>query len=251
MKVKVSRIYIGKEVNDKTIKVKYDKTSRKRPAWIFVEGLPKNVVHLGIRIDGNRYFYRIYLSPNTPLFLPANYTKDEMRKFYDKLSEIYDVKEKSKNISAAKFLLKKVKLRKDAKILDLGAGTGLAATPFVKVGYKNITLLDYSTGMLEKAKKRRELIGCRFVHKDIREFEVKEKFNLVLSIFSFASNSYFNEEEMPKLWRKLAKNLKQNGIIALLGYDHEPPRTLFEEMESGKRRIVEDYFAKWYIGKKK
>lgn len=251
MKIEIFRMYVSKDVPKKRIKIKYDKTSKKRPAWIWIEGLPKNIFHLSVRINGVRTFYRIYLSPTIPLFLPSNYTKDEMRKFYDKFSGIYDKEVESKNIPAASFLLKKIKLPKDVKILDLGAGTGLSSVPFVLVGYRDITLIDFSADMLSKAKKRKELKRCKFICKNIEKLNLKEKFDLIISVFSFASNSYFDEEEMPLLWKKVAKHLKPKGILALLGYDHEPPKTLFKEIKKGRRRIIKGYRAKWYVGKRK
>lgn len=250
MKVKISRMYAGKDV-PKNIKVKYDKTSKRRPAWIWIGGLPQNIVHLSVRINGIIIFYRIYISSTIPLFLPSNYTKEEMRKFYDKFSEIYDNKLESINIPAAGFLLKNIKLPKDAKILDLGAGTGFSSIPFIKKGYKNIILLDYSKGMLAKARKRKELKKCRFIRQNIMKLDLKEKFDLIISIFSFASNSYFDEKDMQILWRKLAKHLRSNGILALLGYDYEPKKTLFNKIKSGKKEIIEGYHAKWFIGQKK
>lgn len=42
----------------------------------------------------------------------------------------------------------------DAKILDAGAGEGYWAQKLIEIGYNNITLLDISQNMLEKAKKR-------------------------------------------------------------------------------------------------
>lgn len=251
MKVKVSRFYIGKEVGKKRIKVDYDKSNKNRPAWIFIKGLPKKVAVVSVRINENSIFYRIYLSSRVPLFLPADYTKEEMRKYYDKFSEMYDSIIKSHNIPAARFLLKQINLPKDAKILDLGAGTGLSAIPFVIAGYQNITLLDYSKKMLEKAKKKKKLTRCKFVSKDIKRFNFKEKFDLILSIFSFASNSYFDEKDMPFLWKRVFQTLKPKGTLALMGYDYEPPKALFKKIKKGKYNITKDYLMKWYIGKKK
>ena len=250
MKVEIRRIYVKKNIN-KNFKVKYDKTSKKRPAWIWIQDLPKNVAYISVRVNQNNIFYKTYLSSKIPLFLPSNYTKEEMRKYYDKFSGIYDNFIKQNNLPAAKFLLKKFKLPKNAKILDLGAGTGLTAIPFVNAGYKDITLLDYSKKMLEKAKKKKELAGCRFLHKDITKFNLKEKFDLIISIFSFASNSYFDEKDMPLLWKKVFQNLKPKGTLALMGYDYEPPKVLFRKIKKGKYNIIKDYWMKWYIGKKK
>ena len=150
----------------------------------------------------------------------------------------------------ARFLLKNIKLPKDAKILDLGAGTGLSSIPFIKKGYKNIILLDYSKGMLAKAIKRKELKKCRFIRQDIMKFDLKEKFDLIISIFSFASNSYFDEKDMQILWRKLAKHLKSNGIFALLGHDYEPKKTLFNKIKVVKGRLLKGIMLNGLLDKR-
>ncbi|MEK6861690.1 MAG: hypothetical protein AABY07_07000, partial [Nanoarchaeota archaeon] len=120
MRVKIKMSYSGKEI-PKNIRFTNDKTSKKRPAWLLVKGLPKNVMFLSTRVNGKIQHYRVYLSTSIPLFVPTNYTKNEMRKFYNKFAQTYDKGVKSKNILATKFLLKKIKMDKDAKILDLGA----------------------------------------------------------------------------------------------------------------------------------
>jgi SAM-dependent methyltransferase len=53
---------------------------------------------------------------------------------------------------AVEFLVKYV--RKDARILDAGAGTGLVGELLKKQGYKNLVAMDLSRGMLEEARKK-------------------------------------------------------------------------------------------------
>ncbi len=43
---------------------------------------------------------------------------------------------------------------KDAKILDAGAGTGLVGQMLAEYGYKDLTAMDLSEGMLEEARKK-------------------------------------------------------------------------------------------------
>ena len=174
-----------------------------------------------------------------------------MKNFYDKFSETYDKYIKQNNLRATRFLLKKIKLTKNAKILDLGAGTGIGSIPFVRDGYKNITLVEYSPNMLDNAKKKKELKTCRFICEDIMDLNLNEKFDLIFSIFSFGLHAYFDKKEMPVLWKKIHKHLKSNGIIALIGHEYPVPKSLFKEIKSGKKKIIEGYSAEWYIGSKK
>lgn len=250
MKVEVFRCYTCKDI-PKNAKILYAKSGKKRPAWVWIKGLPDDTIFIRLRINGIRMLYQVYIAPDMPVFMPLDRTKEETKKFYDRFSKMYDKEVRKRNFNAAKFLLKSIKLQKDAKILDLGAGTGLSSLFLARKGYENITLLDYSKEMLSLAKRRKELKNCKFVHGDVRKLKLKEKFDMILSVFSFASNAYLDEDEMSNLWKKVARHLKQNGILALIGYDYEPPKNMFRKIENGKFRIVNDYQAKWYIGRKK
>ncbi len=50
---------------------------------------------LSTKVNGKIHHYRVYLSTTIPLFLPTNYTKEEMRKFYDKFAPIIEVERKA------------------------------------------------------------------------------------------------------------------------------------------------------------
>lgn len=250
MRVKIRRLFSGEEVPEK-IRFIFDKTSKKRPAWILVKNLPKDVRFLGTRINGKIFYYRFYLSPTIPLFLPTDYTKEEMEKFYNKFSQTYDDEIGSRNTQAVSFLFDKIRISKEAKILDLGAGSGLSSLPLIKEGYKDITLLDFSKGMLLKARKKKELKNCKFIVGDITKLRLKQRYDLVFSAFSFASNSYFDDKEMPKLWLKITKMLKPHGIFLLIGNDFEPPNALIKKIKSGKYEMSKGgYKTQWYIGRK-
>ena len=138
MNVDIYRAYIGKPISKKSIKIEYDRSNKNRPAWIYVEGLPRNTFIISTRINNKIILYKTYLTPKLPLFLPVDYTKEEMKKFYDKFSETYDKYIKQNNIAAAGFLLKKLRLQKNVKLLDLGAGTGIGSIPFFRLRNKNI-----------------------------------------------------------------------------------------------------------------
>lgn len=249
MKFEIKNLFLEKKYL-KNIKFTYDKNSPKRPAWIYVKNLPKNIMFLSTRANEKIHHYRVYLSTTIPLFLPTNYTKEEMEKFYDKFAQIYDDDVESRNSRATKFLFNKIRLPKNAKILDLGAGSGISSVPLVKMGYKNITLLDFSKGMLTKAKQKKELKNCQFIKQDIAKLKLKEKYDLIFSVFSFASSSYFDDKEMPKLWKNVTNLLKPKGILILMGNDFEPTRNLIKKIKSGKYKIISGYKAQWYIGKK-
>ncbi|GAI06676.1 unnamed protein product [marine sediment metagenome] len=182
-------------------------------------------------------------------------------KFYDNWAKGYDkaVKEGAKvNIKAGEFLvslLDKFNLRKNIEILDLGAGTGILDEILVKHGYKRITLVDHSKGMLNKAKKKALLKGCKFVEADIRKLGLKKKYDVITSLFSFET-SYFGEEDMPILFKILNKHLKKNGLFLTLGHFRFGEYTKhFKTLESGEYRLAEvkdkgTFWTDYFLGRK-
>jgi len=251
-------------LNDKDIsklKVTYDKTSKGRPAWIEIKGLPEGArfisIHCGKKgTEGTRIqAYQTYLLEN--LYLPLNYTKEEMSKFYDKFSESYDnsIKSTNYNINAAEFLIDKLKKHiKKGELLDLGAGTGLITEMFVKEGFKPATLVDYSQGMLNKAKKIKSLKGCKFIKADIRKLDLHKKFDLVLSFFSFGSSSYFDKEELDKILKIAQNHTKEGGIFAVLGHTAVSKfKEYFKPLESGIYTLDKEnkFYTDYFIGRKK
>ena len=247
------------------LKMTYERNPKQRPAWIEIKGLPSDVQFIRINLgkkgkEGKRLqTYRTYLVEG--LFLPMDYTKEEMEKFYDKFSKVYDTFIKGggkgtsgQNLIAANFLLNKVKkFVSKGELLDLGAGTGIITELFVKEGFYPATLVDYSQGMLNIAKKRKGLHKCTFVKRDIKKLNLNKKFDIILSTFSFGSSSYFDKEELPHILDIAYKHLKNGGVIAVLGhFGEELFEGKFKKLDSGiydlstKNKFYTDYF----IGKK-
>ena len=99
-------------------------------------------------------------------------------------------------------------IQKDAKILDAGAGTGLKGEILTKMGYRNLTAMDLSQGMLDEAAKKnvyREL--HQMVMGETLGFET-DSFDSVVSVgvltVGHASASSFDE---------LVRITRPNGYI--------------------------------------
>lgn len=249
--------YVKKDPSKKKLKISYDKKSKDRPAWIQIKGLPEGanfiVVHLGKEgVRGRRIqFYKTHLPPD--LFIPVNHTSEEMRTWYDKLAKTYDkkAKESNYNLYAVKFLYSKTKkyVKKNTSILDLGAGTGLMTEVYVNSGFNDITLVEYSKEMLNKAQKNKKLKNCKFICKDLRELNLNKQYDLVVSHFSLGSLTYFSEDETKKILMLIKKHLKSKGVIALIGhFNRDLFGEYFKELDSGvytmdkKRGFYCDYF---------
>ncbi|MFC1685779.1 methyltransferase domain-containing protein [Nanoarchaeota archaeon] len=259
--MKLRKLYKGVDPKKYPLRVEYDKKSKGRPAWIKIKGVPKDtffiMVHLGKKgQEGQRIQrYQVYLPQG--LFLPVNYTEKEMEKFYDKWASDYDksiIKGKH-NLNAGKFLLSKVsKYKNKGNLLDLGAGTGIITEMFVKKGFHPTTLIDFSQGMLNYAKKKKGLKKCSFSKQDVRNLKLNKKYDLITSFFSFGSSSYFKRSELDKSLGKIKKYLKNGGVIAILGHFGEDLfKKHFKTLESGIYVLNKEkkYYTDYYIGQKK
>lgn len=73
---------------------------------------------------------------------------------------------------------------KDAKVLELGCGTGRLTIPLAKNGY-NITGVDFTSSMLQKAKAKTTKAGLNieFIEADMRTLSLSEKFDLIFIPF--------------------------------------------------------------------
>jgi ubiquinone/menaquinone biosynthesis C-methylase UbiE len=77
----------------------------------------------------------------------------------------------------------------DAKILDVGAGTGLAGVELVKRGYKNLDAVDAADKLLEVARERNiyDKIICQFVGTEKLPFD-SESYDLAFSCGALQEN---------------------------------------------------------------
>ena len=68
-----------------------------------------------------------------------------------------------------------------ARILELGCGTGRLSQPLAERGFV-VTGLDHASGMLSVARRKAEgrPAASRYVHADLREFELVEKGEITL-----------------------------------------------------------------------
>lgn len=252
MKVQLRKIFLGRESN---LKITFDKSGKTRPAWIEIKKMPEGVQFIYVRMNDGTPAYYVCWYPRMKLFMPLDPAPEEMQKYYNQFAKVYDSYVKTGNISEAIALLKKLKqlLPKNAKVLDLGAGTGQSTIPFAKQGYK-VTLFEISEDMLNIARHRKVLKGCKFVRDDVRNLKLKDRFDLATSVNSFGCLApYFKEKEMPGLYKKVANQLKPKGFLALSGYDYEPPKNLFKKIESGLITLTKGkgfYKHRYYIGRK-
>lgn len=111
-----------------------------------------------------------------------------------------------------KHFKKKISLNKNMRVLDLGGGSGrwsMFAAPLVR----EVTLVDFSSGMLEIAKAKAASLGIdniRFVESSIVDFQPSGKFDII--IFSGVL-MYINDADLASVCRMCYECLSDDGKI--------------------------------------
>jgi tRNA (cmo5U34)-methyltransferase len=100
-------------------------------------------------------------------------------------------------------------------ILDLGVGTGQTALSLLQK-FPNATLdgIDISPKMIEQAKTRLKnfLDRITFSEKDIKNLKISKLYDACVAVLSI---HHLNENQKPKLFRKIFDNLKVDGMFVI------------------------------------
>ena len=106
-----------------------------------------------------------------------------------------------------------IKNRKYKALLDLGCGLSRDPIYFAKKGY-NVTALDVSKNRLQSLKEealRLDLNNINFKIQDISRLSLQDKsFDI---IYAHLSLHYFNHETTVRIFKKIHKLLKKNGMF--------------------------------------
>lgn len=111
------------------------------------------------------------------------------------------------------FILGKVNLSGEAKVLDLGCGGGRHALLLAKMGFQ-VTGVDQSAKLLSVAvdEAKKNGLQVKFIKDDIRMVLFSGKFNLILNVFT--SFGYFeNDEDNFALFANVEKLLAEDGVF--------------------------------------
>ena len=100
-------------------------------------------------------------------------------------------------------------LKKEAKILDIGCGTGYPISSFlVEQGY-NVTGIDISQKMIEKAQQLK-LPNTSFLVSDFLDFHSSDKFDAVIA---FDSLWYIPYDKQEKIYTKISSLMNIDGYF--------------------------------------
>jgi len=253
-KIEITQVFFPRKV--KIPKYEFDKVGKQRPAWIYFKNPLNKAKYITVKNSSTKWrnAYFAYLSKN--LYLPRDYNSEEMSRYYDKLSEIYEIGIGDNNPKAIAFTLDHIKrLNPDKKgsVLEIGSGTGLGAESLVKEGFRDITLLDFSKGMLAKANKKPLLKKSKFVLTDFKKFKSIKKYDLIVSFFSLGESTYYTPEELTEALTKVKNMLNPNGIIAVHGHiDLDMFSQFFKPKFKGQflMNSKKKFYTHYFIGRK-
>lgn len=130
-----------------------------------------------------------------------------------------------------------------SKIINYGCGTGCHDLELSKLGYQ-CTGIDMSPLMVEIAQKNVEETGTdiNFSVADIREYEPKEKYDAVISLFHVISYQNSNQDIMAA-FRATRKALNVGGIFLFdvwygPGVLSDKPSVRVKEIEDDRNKLV-------------
>lgn len=101
-------------------------------------------------------------------------------------------------------------LKKGAKILDVGSGSGRDACYFQKQGYQ-VTALEPSKNL---GREIRKVFSGEIVCSDIQSYQTTERYD---GIWACASLIHLQEEEILCFFKKIDMYLNDNGIVYVSG----------------------------------
>jgi len=116
-----------------------------------------------------------------------------------------------------KWMIKEYLTNPEMKILDVGCGTGRHAINLATKGYKNITAIDLSPGLIRAAKEvaKEKNVQVDFRLCDARELPFENEFDAAICLCEGAFGLLENDTENYKVIKAVQKSLKQHGIFIL------------------------------------
>lgn len=137
------------------------------------------------------------------------------------------------------FLIEKLDLNGNERILDLACGFGRHSIELARRGY-TVTGVDITPDYIEYASvcALKEKLNAHFILSDIRRIEFENEYDLVLNMADGAIGYLENEEENLKIFDVVSKALKSGGkhFMDIMNADYAKshfPCKLWDEGEKG------------------
>ncbi len=143
-----------------------------------------------------------------------------MKQWYEILFQNYALKYDNESftkgtLGECDFIESEIEFNKQARILDIGCGTGRHSIELVKRGYYNITGIDISESQLRRAKEKasQQNLVIDFQQQDARDLHFENEFDLVIMLCEGAFPLMETDEMNYQILKNAAKALKDNGKL--------------------------------------
>ncbi|MBZ0198654.1 MAG: class I SAM-dependent methyltransferase [Ignavibacteriaceae bacterium] len=127
--------------------------------------------------------------------------------------DVYRHRDDEDAVKLADLIFDVAKPKIGSAVLDMACGAGRHSIIFAKRGM-HVTAFDLSDNLLKVAKESSDELNLQieFLHADLRTFEVPNKFDLVLNLFT--SFGYFEtDEENFRVFKKAYNHLDEGGVF--------------------------------------
>lgn len=143
----------------------------------------------------------------------------------------------------SKLVMRTLNYIQKGKVLDLGAGNGVNSIFLTKKGFK-VTAIDKSKEQISRLIElsNKESIKINYIIEDIRKYEPKEKFDLIISI---ATLHFLEKKEIINVIEKIKNNTKKNGLNVISVFTKENPDKSFPYLF--KKKGLKDFYIGWDI----
>ena len=166
---------------------------------------------------------------------------EKMNDFFDSRLDGYE-EHMLNNIECARefypFTASLLPTNANAKILDLGCGTGLELDYYFKINPKaEVTGIDLASGMLDELKRKHSCKKLKLIKGSY--FDIPFSEGTYDACVSVESLHHFIENDKSKLYRKLYDSLKIGGYFILTDYfaeDDEYEESFLNELDSLKKK---------------
>ena len=160
-------------------------------------------------------------------------SEKDIKQFFDNLAPKWDSLEMIKDDHIIE-LFKKIGIKKNDEILDVGCGTGRVTYILHALSESSVTGVDLSSNMIDIAKdKYKNAAYATFLCEDFMEYDFEKKFDDIVIY-----NAYPHFLDLEKLNNALKRNLKDGGRFAII---HSLGRTKLQDVHSDLNTSVSRY----------
>jgi len=163
--------------------------------------------------------------------LPVPRTKEEAKRFYDKISRYYDYLAGVFERKYAEIALERLSIVEGETILEIGFGTGHCLKRIAEsIGQMGkVYGIDISAGMMEITKKRLEkaglVKGVELYCGDAASLPFHD--NTFDAVFTSFTLELFDTPEIPKVLEQIKRVLKRGGRLGVVSISKENGESIF------------------------